>query len=246
LRDQIVPRKKGGNTAFLDLRRRVEAKLGEHTERRRARQQRRKAAGSGQGGRSRRRVFAARENTLPAVVTEDAERGDVLLVDPRSVGERGDCPRDALLAQKVQHGIRRATGEMSRVVRLAVAELVVRMKTRDLELPREAQCLELGVREPQKVVVVEKIPEHARRDEEHGIDLLGVRQGQRLKLAPEIGEQRVRRFGRAHRVADLVLHVHALRKGTESESDHGAFQPVPCSDQHGVIRGERAFEHAPR
>jgi len=65
-----------------------------------------------------------------------------------------------------------------------------------------------------------------RADQKRGVDALRVGVGERAQFLRKIHERVLQRPRLAHHIADLVLHVHALRERAEIQADHGAGQPV--------------------
>src|SRR5690606_16201009 len=93
---------------------------------------------------------------LPAVAAEGAEGADVAIGDGAGVGVGGDGAGDAVFAQQVQGGVRRAVGVVPDVVRVAVGEPVVGVEARDLQHALEVQLGHQRVGGFEEVVVVEE------------------------------------------------------------------------------------------
>ena len=120
---------------------------------------------------SRTPVAAPRSETqrLPSRHPETAHRLDVLLVDSLGLGKCRDGSVHAHLAQKLQHGKRRAVGVVPHVVHRRAGKLIGGMKARDLKHSREPELFDGGIADGEKIVVIEEFGEYLRMDEHRGL-----------------------------------------------------------------------------
>src|SRR5690606_14391979 len=112
------------------------------------------------------------------------------------------------------------------VVAPGVGKLVLRMKTRYLQNAFQLQILKQRIGKIQEIVVVRKVAEHLRVNQQRGFALRRVGITQVQKLALQIFKQRGFIVGRADYIADAVVGMLGLCEGAKVQSDHGTFEPA--------------------
>ncbi len=88
---------------------------------------------------------------------QPSQHRHVALVNARGVREDSDGARDARLAQKVEHGVRRAVRVVGGVIGGRLGKAVIGMEAGDLQLSFQLELAQLVIRVAQKVVVVEEV-----------------------------------------------------------------------------------------
>ena len=150
---------------------------------------------------------------------------DVLLVDIGSIGKSRHGAFDARFAQQMQRGIRRAVGVVLDILRSGIAELVVRVKARDLKFRRESQFGHGSLGRAQKLAVLDKFRQHIRMNQQRGLAFVRARRVQNAQFAREVFQQRRPGVRATHAIADTIVHMHGLGEGAQVETDDRCFEP---------------------
>ena len=117
------------------------------------------------------------------------QRGHVALEDGLGLGERGHGAVDALLAQQVQRGVRRAVGGVGDVVGLGVGELEARVEAGHLQHAVEVELVDGRVGQLEEIVEVLEVGEYPGMYHHRGVDEVGIGVGQALQLHHQRREQ---------------------------------------------------------
>src|ERR1700712_3142517 len=110
---------------------------------------------------------------LPSVKAETAQRRHVAFVDIGGVREGIDGAFYAGFAQQMKDRIGRTIREIFDVIMFGAVELISRMKARDLQFAFKPELLQKRVSEMQRVVVLSKIGQRVRDDQQRGIGFFG-------------------------------------------------------------------------
>ena len=154
-----------------------------------------------------------------------AQSLDVLLIDIGGIGKSRHRAFNARFAQQMQRGIRRAVGVVLDILRPGIAELVLRVEARDLKFRRESQFGHGSLGRSQKMVVLDKLRQHIRMDQQRGLAFVRARRVQNAQFAREVFQQRRRGTRATHAIADAIVHMHGLGEGAQVETDDRSFEP---------------------
>src|SRR5262249_9485169 len=148
------------------------------------------------------------------------QRFDVAPRDFEQPGRIARDRRDALLAQQVQHRVRRSVRVIFHRAGAGARELVARVEAGELDVAPLPELLDKPLRGAQKIVVGAKCPEDVRVDQQRRFDGRDRRCDEDPDLAGQIVEQPALVPGVANDVTDLVRREDAPGEGTEVEPDH--------------------------
>src|SRR5277367_2366157 len=126
----------------------------------------------------------------------------------------------------MQHGIGRAVGAVLDVRRLRAGELIIRVKTRHLQLSFELQVDDGRVAHIEEIVVLDEIIERKGMYQQRRLARTRILSVQIKQFRLKILQQTRRGALSAHSKAHPPTRVHALGKWTKSKSDDRPFQPT--------------------
>ena len=122
--------------------------------------------------------------------------------------------------------MRRAIGQVLRIVRFGIGELVLRMEACDLQYAIKVECLHQRIGMVEEIVVVQKLAQHLRMHQQGGVDLCGGCVAQQSQFLAELFQQRAFRAGVADHDPHLLPGVDRFGERAQVEPDHRAFQPA--------------------
>jgi hypothetical protein len=162
----------------------------------------------------------------PAVGAEVAQLVDVGAEDGLGLRERRHRAVDALLAQQVQRGVRRAVAAVGRVVGIGPTEHERRVEARQLDDAFEAAPGDQALALAHQVEEQQELVEALRQHEQRGVALGRVAAPAGGQLGIEGfqhgGEPVARADGQVH----LPLDVHGLGERAQVEPDDRALEPA--------------------
>ena len=119
----------------------------------------------------------------------------------------------------MQGGIRWAVGEIGDVVLSGSGKLVHGMKAGNLNLPLQIQRRQTTIGHIQKIVVVKKILQHVRHDQQSSVPNLRVSLRQGFQFHQQIGRQLFNDFSLTDSAMNLPMHMHRLGKWTQIQTN---------------------------
>ena len=133
----------------------------------------------------------------------------------------------------MQHGVRRLVGEVVHIIGRSPRKLVARVKVGDLQHTFQVHAAQHRVAIEQKFVEVQKVGQQKGRDQQGGVQGVGVGVHQELHLSLQQLQDLlgVAEFG--HHITHLTFGHHRLGKRAQVQTHHSAGQP-----QLGVFNGD--------
>ena len=89
----------------------------------------------------------------------------------------------------MQHGVRRAIRVIFHRVKIRASELIIGMKTGDLNNAAQAEVFDKAFRNIEEIIVIKEGSENARVDEERRFDTLNRGQSQELEFVGQVPGQ---------------------------------------------------------
>ena len=169
------------------------------------------------------RAIGARQPSMPQL----AHRADIAAIDLIGVGHSGNGPLDACFAQQMQHGIRRAIGEVLDVRRLRFPRTGTADESSRSAAPPPVPARRCTASHTHRNSLYSmKSARTQRMDQQRRLALRGSAAARRCNSSRSSSSRSAADRRSAHPKAHTSRFVGVFRKGTQAQTDDRSLQPV--------------------